>query len=350
MKKIIFVGWVNYGRKPVDGETTKNQYILEELQKYFDVYILDFYQKNRHPWIYLQALWCFMAYPQATIILSTSAKNVYSMLKLFKRLGIRRDIIHWVIGGAFGKNVKLGHFKPEVFNYVRLNLVQCKGMIKELEDAGVKNVKYVSNFKPINYYPNIENALMQRRSSKVVRFVFLSRIMREKGCDYILEAVRLLNEKGLKDRYIVDFYGKVDQSYKTFFTARLKEHENVSFYGLLDLKSESGYNTLSTYHAMLFPTFWRGEGFAGVFIDAFIAGLPVLASDWAHNVEAVVDGEYGVIYPVHDVASLVETMERCIRGEIDLYKMAENARLQAPKYQTQNVLTKAYLEDIGLLD
>ena len=70
-------------------------------------------------------------------------------------------------------------------------------MIKELEDAGVKNVKYVSNFKPINYYPNIENALMQRRSSKVVRFVFLSRIMREKGCDYILEAVRLLIAFGI---------------------------------------------------------------------------------------------------------------------------------------------------------
>ena len=55
MKNILFVGWVNQGRAPVDGETTKNQFILAELKKYCKVMVLDFYQKNRHPWIYLQA-------------------------------------------------------------------------------------------------------------------------------------------------------------------------------------------------------------------------------------------------------------------------------------------------------
>ena len=50
-KKVLFVGWVNKGKKPVDGETTKNQYIIAELEKYCDVTVLDFYNKKAHPWI-----------------------------------------------------------------------------------------------------------------------------------------------------------------------------------------------------------------------------------------------------------------------------------------------------------
>ena len=112
MNDVIFVGWVNQGRAPVDGETTKNQYII------------------------------------AAIIFSTSAKNVYAILRLFKRLHVRRDIIYWVIGGAFSKHVRDGKFKADVFNYIKYNLVQCPSMIDELKEAGVTNARFVSNFKP----------------------------------------------------------------------------------------------------------------------------------------------------------------------------------------------------------
>ncbi|MFR3494185.1 MAG: glycosyltransferase [Blautia sp.] len=37
---------------------------------------------------------------------------------------------------------------------------------------------------------------------------------------------------------------------------------------------------LKNYDALLFPTYYEGEGFAGTIIDAFAAGLPVIASDW----------------------------------------------------------------------
>ena len=348
-KQVLFVGWVNQGRPPVDGETTKNQYIIEELQKYCKITVLDFYNKKAHPWIFLQAMWAFFSMPKATIILSTSAENVYSMLRMFKALHVKREIIHWVIGGAFSKHVKSGRFKADVFNYVKYNLVQCKGMITELEEAGVKNVKFVSNFKPITYYPDLTTALSKRKESNVFRFVFVSRIMPDKGCDYILSAVEGLNQKGLKNRFIVDFYGKTDAAYHDPFLKKVEKLENVSFHGLLNLREKEGYDTLATYHAMLFPSYWKGEGFAGIFIDAFIAGLPVLASDWAHNAESIIDGKLGIIYPVHNTDALMETMEKCIEGEIHLEDMAMNARNEAPNYQTENALSKEYIKSIGLL-
>lgn len=350
MKQVLFVGWIRTGKPPVDGETTKNQYIIAELKKYCKVTVLDFYQKNRHPWIYLQALWAFIAHSKSTIILSTSAKNVYGMLRLFKTLHLHRQIIYWVVGGAFGKYVQEGRYQADVFNYVKYNLVQCKGMIDELESAGVTNSKFVSNFKPINYYPDLEKALLQRKQSTKTRFVFLSRIMAEKGCDYILAAAKLLNERGYADRFTIDFYGKVDAGYKETFERKFETFDNIRYHGLLNLKSKEGYDELATYHAMLFPTYWKGEGFAGVFIDAFIAGIPVLASDWAHNTEAIKNGELGIIYPVHDVKAMADTMEKCILGEYDLEKMAVHARQEASRYDAKQVLNEDFLQSIGLIE
>lgn len=350
MKKVIFVGWVNQGRAPVDGETTKNQYIIAELKKYCKVIVLDFYEKRRHPWVYVQALWALLTKPQATIIFSTSAKNVYAILRLFKRLHVRRDIIYWVIGGAFSKHVRDGRFKADVFNYIKYNLVQCPSMIDELKEAGVTNARFVSNFKPIPYYPDLEKALAARAKSETIRFVFLSRVMPSKGCDYILEAVRQLNAKGLQPRFTVDFYGKIDADYREPFMKEVSRLGNVTWHGLLDLRTNEGYDILASYHAMLFPTFHPSEGFAGVMIDAFIASLPVLASDWVHNTEAITDGKQGIIYPVHNVEALINVMEKCILGQVDLQAMARNARTEAPKYEAKNALSEDYLKSIGLVE
>ena len=350
MKKVVIVGWVNQGKAPVDGETTKNQYIIAELKKYCKVTVLDFYEKHRHPWIYLQALWAFISQPTATIILSTSAKNVYGMLKFLKALRVRRDIIHWVIGGSFGKSVQEGRYRADVFNYVKYNLVQCRGMIAELESAGVTNARFVSNFKPIPYYPDLEKALAQRRLSRKIRFVFISRIMQDKGCDYLLEAISRLNDKGMKDRFVVDFYGKIAPSYQNTFLNGINNLDNACYCGLLDLRCNEGYDTLASYHAMLFPTFHPSEGFAGVMIDAFIASLPVLASDWAHNTEIITDGKLGLVYPVHNIEALTDTMEKCISGQVELEAMAINARAEAYKYAAENALSEDYLNSIGLVE
>ena len=349
-KKIIFVGWVNKGKKPVCGETTKNQFIIAELEKYCDLTILDFYEKNKHPWIYLQALWAFVTNPKSMIIFSTSAKNVYSILKMFKSLGIKRDIIYWVIGGAFATYVKNGIFDADVFKSLRYNLVQCKSMITDLNDAGVMNAKFVSNFKPIKYYPDLQECQTKRDLYGKWRFVFLSRIMVEKGCDYILDAVKILNEEGYEDKFVVDFYGKIFPSYRDHFLNEVNKYENVSFLGLLDLTNNEGYDVLTTYHAMLFPTYWSGEGFAGVFIDSFIAGVPVLASDWAHNAESIDDGRTGVIYPVHSSDAIRKTMIDVMEGRIDLKALSNNARDEAPKYSAEFVMNKKYLKSIGLVE
>ena len=349
MIEVIFIGWINSGNIPLEGETVKNQYIIAELEKYCKVISLDFYQKNKHPWIFLQAVWAFVTHPHASIILSTSAGNVYTMLRILKGLGIKRNIIHWVVGGAFPQLIKEGRFNASVFNYVNYNLVQCHDMIRQLNEAGVTNGKFVSNFKKIDFYPDFEKHQTTRHRDGIIRFVFLSRIHPDKGCNYIIEATKELNKKGLQKSFCVDFYGKFEKSYEEFFFKKITKIENISYKGVLNLKEAVGYDILADYDAMLFPTFHPSEGFAGVFIDAFIAGVPVMASDWAYNSECIKDGKLGVIYPPHDVKALMQVMEDCITGKTNLKQMASNARAEAPKYEAQNVLNKEYINELFLI-
>lgn len=350
-KKVILVGYIRLGHPPVDGETTKNQFIIKELGKYCDVIPLDFYEKNKHPWIYLQALWAFISHPDASVILSTTAKNVYSLLKIFKAFGVKRNFVHWIIGGCFDQMVKDGIYDAEVLNYLSFNLAQCHSMVDVLKECGVTNAKFVSNFKDIPYYPSIDTKLENLENGKVdvYRFVFLSRIMKKKGVNYILEAVRRLNAEGYGKRFIVDLYGKMDLTYKEEFENDSSRLDNVKYHGLLNLRSNEGYDVLSSYHAMLFPTYHPSEGIAGVIIDAYIAGVPVIASDWAHNRESVIDGKTGIIIPTHDVDALVDKMRDVIDNKIDLVCLSKNAQKEAHSYEAENVITEDYLRSIELI-
>ena len=92
MKKVILIGRINKGRMPIGGETAKNQALIAELEKYCQVTALDFYRNKQRPWIFLQTLWTLLSQPNATIILSTTAKNIYPLLKAFKFLKIKRHI------------------------------------------------------------------------------------------------------------------------------------------------------------------------------------------------------------------------------------------------------------------
>ncbi len=106
---------------------------------------------------------------------------------------------------------------------------------------------------------------------------------------------------------------------------------------------------LAGYDAMLFPTFFYGEGFAGIFIDAFISGLPVIASDWSLNGEIIKNGKTGWIVPNRNVDELANTMERVIRHPEQAWEMGQACQAQCMEYDTDHVVTPSLLKQLGLL-
>ena len=95
---------------------------------------------------------------------------------------------------------------------------------------------------------------------------------------------------------------------------------------------------------MLFPTYWHGEGFPGVIVDAYVAGLPVIASDWNFNEEFIEDGVTGVVVPTHDTEALLMAMKRMSDGGYDLDTMSQNCRREASEYDVDKILNRAQIE------
>lgn len=345
----IVIGWINTG-KPADcGETMKNQLMIQKLEELgVKCRQMDFKNWRKHPWVFLKLAWSMLFNRNATLLFSTSIINVYPMMKLMYKLKWKQHTVNWVIGGSLGERVKNGQFDEKVIGYMDWTIVESPVMARQLEEKGVKGVFQLPNFKPITYYPYID-ARIASLANRPLRFVFLSRIMAEKGCDYIMECAKQLNEMGLKEKYIIDFYGKVAIGYEKVFEKKVKALDNVDYKGFLNLRENSGYDKLAEYDMMLFPTYWKGEGFAGVFIDAFISGVPLLASDWAHNKQFLKEGETALFVPVHDIPALRDMMKACIERKYDIGTMAKNCQKYAETYNIDNVVTDELLRKVGLI-
>lgn len=341
---VIVIGWIRKGKRADCGETMKNQLMIQKLEELGIVCRqMDFKGWKHHPWVLVQTLWNILIHKEDTIIFSTSTQNVYPMMKLMKTKGWKANTVHWVIGGNLGDKVESGTYDAGVIGYMKHTLVESNKMKEQLEIYGIKNVKQVANFKPIPYYPKIS----VYKEGKI-KFVFVSRIMPDKGCDYIVEAAMLLNERGLSGHFSIDFYGKIADDYKKMFEKKLEALSNVEYKGFLNLCENAGYDRLAEYDIMLFPTYWRGEGFAGVLIDAFIAGLPIIATDWAHNRQFLEEGKTALFIPVHNVKSLAETMQKCIKGQVKINEMKAACQQEAEKYNVDNVVTEQLLKEIGI--
>ena len=343
-KRVILVGFINNGNVPSGGEIMKNQLFIKRFTELGATVIpMDFYRWRTHPWIFVDLIWNILSKPDATIVFSTSLSNSYPLIKMMRFWGIKRHCIHWVIGGLVHKKIENGDYNVEVLKTISWNIVQIPSMVDSLKKSGLKNTIFVPNSKPISYIPHVN------REKDKCHFVFLSGIKKEKGCDYIFESVKRLNDAGLGHKFDVVFYGNVFPEYKEDFMSRVNEFENVSYNGILNLLSNEGYDKLAKNHVMLFPTYWKGEGFAGVFIDAFIASLPIIASDWGHNKEFLEEGKNAIIVATHSVDALTEAMRKCINHDFNLEDMAEYSEKQAKKYDMNSVITEELLKKIGIL-
>lgn len=342
MKKIVFIGPAGGGKIPTNGASAKNYHLLKRLTELnYSVTVIDSEFWKRDPRVLLRVLVAILFRRKNRFIVAANNMSSYRLLQLLTLAGIK-DVIYWVIGGTIGDWMKKGKVDKKYFHCVSCFLVEGNKMKSALESVGFKNVRYVPNFKDIHYYP-----LKKEKPNEVLRFVFISRIIPEKGVNLIFEAVSNLNNR-YAARFSVDFYGPVEEAFEADFNEKCASYGNVAYRGFLDLTDERNYDVLASYDVMLFPSYWHGEGFPGIMIDALVAGLPIIASNHNLNAELVDDGVTGCIIPTKDVAALSTAMERFITNEIDCAAMSKACMDRAHLYSTRHVIDAQLLTGIGL--
>lgn len=140
-------------------------------------------------------------------------------------------------------------------------------------------VNWRVQFAPVRFAPDTPRLLKQRivycKQVEEVRFVFISRITRKKGIQFLLE----LLTRYRTGRVVLDIFGPiVDESYWHECAAligRMPANCQVAYRGVIphDLVNE----TVVNYDFFVLPTL--GENFGHAIFEALSAGIPTLISD-----------------------------------------------------------------------
>lgn len=341
--KVILIGAINEGNVPTCGETMKNQLFIKRFKELFDkVITVDTLNWKKRPWILVRLFFVLLLNRGAKVIISASGAASY-LISILYYIPLKKDVYFWVVGGDLHLSIQKGNYNLKALSSLQRILVQGQCMVKELEKLGLMNALHVPNSKPITFTPNIE-----ADNDDKIRFVFLSRVHPHKGIREIYEAAKILNNKGYSNGYTIDLYGKIEPSFTDEFNGYISKIENMNYLGFLNLTNNDGYKTLSSYDVMLFPTYWGGEGFPGIVIDANMSGLPIIASDWNMNKEVILDGKTGFLIPTHDAQALATQMEKFIIKEVDLYAMKHNCVDYIQKYDFRSVLSEELMYEIHL--
>lgn len=336
MKKVCVVGHFGFGENMLNGQTIKTKTVTTELEK----------QLGADQVMKIDTHGGAKALPKITVQLINAFKNCKNIIIFPAHNGIKVFVplcnainrvfhrkLHYVVIGGWLNELLDEHKKIEAELKAFTGIyVETNAMKSALCNRGFYNVEVMPNFKDIKILSEDELVYNTEMPYKLCTF---SRVMKEKGIEEAVEAVRRINEKHSSVVFTLDIYGQIDSEQSEWFEKiRITFPEYVYYKGVVPFNKS--VETLKSYYALLFPTYYDGEGFAGTMIDALAAGVPIIASDWKYNKEVVIPGKTGILVK----AKNIEDLEISIADSIDCSwnSMKLECVKEAQKYAPERVI------------
>lgn len=343
MYKIGLIG--NYGSDSdlADGQTIKTEIVSSEIMRNIgESQIIkwntcgSFFSLFKIPFVLLK----YLALCRNIVIFpaQNGVKIIAPFLSFFN-IFFNKNLHYVVIGGwlpEFLANRCLLSRMLKGFNWI---YVETEIMKKKMNDLGFQNTCVMPNFKNIQVSTEIKCI-----KNKPFKFCTFSRVMKEKGIEDAINAIKLVTETYGK-KCTLDIYGKIDSQQIEWFENLKKNFPlYIKYKGIISFQDST--NVLKNYYGLLFPTYYDGEGFAGTLLDAFAAGIPVIASDWHFNAELVENGKEGFLCRVHDVDDLSKKICLLIDSEKGWSSYSRNCIDKAKRYIPSEVI-KILLSKLG---
>ena len=209
--------------------------------------------------------------------------------------------------------------------FVRRRILPAKKEVV-LSGAGINLEEY-----RYRQYPNNEK----------VHFLYLGRIMKEKGMDELFAAVEQLRKNGCE--FVLDLVGFFEDEYKKQIE-QLQSEGVVRFYGFQEnpkpYYAQTDCVVLPSYH----------EGMSNVLLEAAASGRAIITTDIPGCREAVDNGKSGMLCKVKSTDSLYKAMKRFtelsrekreLLGKAGREKMEKKFNKKKVVEETVKVITKA---------
>lgn len=337
MKRVCIIGHFGYGENLLNGQTVKTKIVTKEIVKELgkkEVSCIDTHGGVKALMsAFCQALTALKYHKNIIIMPAENGLRIFVPLLVLLNLLFHRKLHYVVIGGWLPEFLKKRKKLTKALMSFDGIYVETNTMRKALEIQGFNNVYVMPNFKDLNILKESE---LVYHHTEPYRLCTFSRVMKEKGIEDAVNAVKTVNEHFGRTVYTLGIYGQVDSAQMEWFNELKRTFPSYIKYGEL-VPFDKSVEVLKNYFALLFPTYYEGEGFAGTLLDAMAAGVPVIASDWRYNPE-IVNEKIGYVYPVHDNHAFVATLINVGNNPDLLLSKKSDCLKEAEKYRAENVI------------
>ena len=186
----------------------------------------------------------------------------------------------------------------------------------------------------LDYYKAIEYP-----SNLSTEFVFISRVMKEKGIDQYLAAAKYIRNKYPNTKFHI--CGFCEEEYENKLK-KLEEQDIIIYHGLVEDVRE----ILKVTHCTVHPTYYP-EGMSNVLLESCASARPIITTDRSGCKEIVDDGINGYIVKQQDTNDLINKIEIFINLEYEKKKeLGVNARKKVEKEFDRKIVVKKYLSQL----
>lgn len=338
MKKCCILGHFAHDRNAANGQTIKTKILAEELRKQLGENAVCSIDTFGGPKVLLKApfqvLSAFNSSQNVIMLPAHNGVRIYGrLLPLFRNFFKNKKIHYVVIGGWLPQFLCKRKRLAQSLKQFDGIYVETQTMKRQLEAQGLTNVLVMPNCKKLKTLTEEELVYPTKEPFPLCTF---SRVSKEKGIADAVEAVQIANEQCGRPVYALDIYGSVDSGQEDWFEQLQKNFPPyIRYCGLVDY--DKSIDVLKSYFCLMFPTHYEGEGFAGTIIDAYSAGIPVLASDWKYNAE-IVNKDVGYIYETHNQCAFVNVLKNMANQPNEVLEKKARCLREAQTYNIERAV------------
>ena len=278
-----------------------------------------------------------LIFSKPQIVMTFTIKpNIYlGLLTRFIRLPIIQTVSG--LGSAYHNSLI-----PKSIYVLMHNLAFHKKSYIVFENNSIKNimnslVKLHNICKVVNGSGvNIDNyPLTQYPFDEPVEFLFIGRIMREKGIYDLLDAFVQLLE--FKHNIILSVVGDIE-NFRDDLSSYYK-HKEIVFHGFQD----DVRPFIASCHVLVQPSYH--EGMSNVILEASAMGRPVIAGNIPGCKEAVDDHKTGFLFEVMSSSDLLIKMQEFLSLDKEVAReMGLAARMKMESEFNRNLVDRVYLD------
>lgn len=211
--------------------------------------------------------------------------NITGLGSTFQNNGVLRKLIQFLYRISV-KSAKVVFFENEANRELFIEeRIAKKNQTYKLNGAGV-DIKY---FKPTEYKDYVKT-----------KFLFIGRIMKEKGVDELFDAIHMLLESGIEVE--LDMLGSYEENYRVMIDKYEKEGW-LKYHGVVsDVRpyiNECSCFVLPSWH----------EGMANTILECAASARPIITSRIPGCMEAVIDEKSGYLCEPKDAVDLYEKLK-----------------------------------------